>query len=76
MKSVPPQPAAERREFVTIDGKRLETLRIDARPARTYDRHAARRAGLNRAVEGFSSTRGGTHRVWGTGVFTLWTWQF
>ena len=31
MKSVPPQPAAERREFVTIDGKRLETLRIDAR---------------------------------------------
>jgi pimeloyl-ACP methyl ester carboxylesterase len=31
MESVPVQPAAEQREFVTIDGKRLETLWIEAR---------------------------------------------
>ncbi len=42
MESVPVQPVAERREFLTINGKQLETLLIQARDSTiAHNRHAA-----------------------------------
>ena len=40
------------------------------------DRHAARRPGLGRAVEGLSATAGVAHRLRHTCLFALWTRKF
>ncbi len=67
----------QQRGEVLVDGKRLETLWIEpADKDRPDDRHAARRPGLGRAVEGLSAKAGVAHRMRHTCLFALWTRKF